>query len=70
MIAPLLSEPGSSQGRWWDHRQVINGILWKLRTGGPWRDLATRYAKRTTLYRSSLVLIAAVIWLHDRQNRP
>ena len=28
-----------------------------------WRDLATRYAKRASLYRASLVLIAALIWL-------
>ncbi|MET8464065.1 hypothetical protein [Micromonospora zamorensis] len=28
-----------------------------------WRDLATRYAKRASLHRSSLALIAAVIWL-------
>ncbi|NYH41539.1 transposase [Micromonospora jinlongensis] len=28
-----------------------------------WRDLATRYAKRASLYRSSLALIAAVIRL-------
>jgi hypothetical protein len=32
-IEPLL--PGSGRGRRWrDHRQVINGILWQLRTGG------------------------------------
>lgn len=28
-----------------------------------WRDLATRYAKRATIYRAGLVLIAALIWL-------
>ena len=28
-----------------------------------WRDLATRYAKRASLYRASLVLVAAIIWL-------
>ncbi len=28
-----------------------------------WRDLATRYAKRAAIYRSSLLLIAAMIWL-------
>jgi transposase len=28
-----------------------------------WRDLATRYAKRAAIYRASLVLIAAIIWL-------
>ncbi|MET7945201.1 transposase, partial [Micromonospora sp. NPDC005324] len=30
VIAPLLPEPGGARGRWRDHRQVINGILWKL----------------------------------------
>jgi transposase len=28
-----------------------------------WRELATRYAKRATIYRASLVLIATLIWL-------
>jgi len=28
-----------------------------------WRDLATRYAKRASIYRACLVLIAALIWL-------
>jgi transposase len=35
VIAPLLPAPGGCRGRWRDHRQVINGILWKLRTGAP-----------------------------------
>lgn len=33
-----------------DHRQVINGILWVLRTGAPWRDIPERYGKWTTIY--------------------
>ena len=28
-----------------------------------WRDRATRFAKRASIYRASLVLIAALIWL-------
>jgi transposase len=28
-----------------DHRTVVNGILWILRTGAPWRDLPERYGK-------------------------
>ena len=28
-----------------DHRTIINGILWILRTGAPWRDLPERYGK-------------------------
>ena len=32
------------------HRRIINGILWILRTGAPWRDLPERYGPRTTVY--------------------
>jgi transposase len=33
------------------HRQVVNGILWKLRTGAPWRDLPEqRYGPWQTCY--------------------
>lgn len=27
---------------WVDHRKVINGILWVMRTGAPWRDMPER----------------------------
>ncbi|MEU4734194.1 MULTISPECIES: IS5 family transposase [Streptomyces] len=49
-IAPLL--PGvDGRGRpWRDHRQVINGVLWRLRTGAPWRDLPERYGPWQTVY--------------------
>ncbi|MGS2811512.1 IS5 family transposase [Nocardia sp. MW-W600-9] len=43
--------PVSSRGRRWrDHRQVINAILWKLRTGAPWRDLPERYGPWKTAH--------------------
>jgi len=42
-IEPLLPASGRRGGQWRDHRTVINGILWKLRTGAPWRDLPERY---------------------------
>ncbi len=32
-----------------DHRPVLNGILWVLRTGAPWRDLPDRYGKPSTV---------------------
>jgi transposase len=48
-IEPLL--PGHGGGRRWrDHRQVINAILWKLRTGAPWRDLPERYGPWKTAH--------------------
>jgi transposase len=43
VIAPLLPGSGQRGGQWRDHRTVINGSLWKLRTGAPWRDLPERY---------------------------
>lgn len=33
-----------------DHRQVVNGILWILRTGAPWRDLPARYGKWSSVH--------------------
>jgi transposase len=42
-LEPLLPANGRRGGQWRDHRRVINGILWKLRTGAPWRDLPERY---------------------------
>ncbi|WP_425357051.1 IS5 family transposase [Streptomyces inhibens] len=37
-------------GRWKDHRLVINGILFRQRTGIPWRDLPARFGKRKTCH--------------------
>ncbi len=34
-IAPLLPANGRPGGQWVEHRRVVNGILWKLSTGGP-----------------------------------
>lgn len=33
-----------------EHRQVVNGILWVLRTGAPWRDLPERCGNWKTVY--------------------
>ena len=35
-------------GRWRDHRQVLNAIIYRTRTGIPWRDLPERYGPWTT----------------------
>jgi transposase len=50
-LRPLLPAQKPATGRpAQDHRQVVNGILWVLRTGAPWRDLPERYGKWTTIY--------------------
>ncbi|MFI6657516.1 IS5 family transposase [Streptomyces sp. NPDC050523] len=39
-IEPLLPDRTPRRGgRWRDHRQVINAIAWKYRTGSPWEAL-------------------------------
>lgn len=43
-LEPYL--PGLSPqrgGRWADHREVIEAIAWKYRTGSPWRDLPAEF---------------------------
>ena len=32
-----------------DHRPIVNGIQWILRTGAPWRDLPTEYGPWQTI---------------------
>jgi len=49
-LRPLLPVNGMRGGQWRDHRQVINGILWRLRVGAPWRDVPTRYGPWQTCY--------------------
>ena len=49
-IAPLLPEAGRRNGRWREHRQVLNGICWKLATGAPWRDIPERYGSWKTCH--------------------
>jgi len=46
----LPREGGKRGGQWRDHRTVINGILWKLRAGSPWRDLPERYGPWQTCF--------------------
>jgi transposase len=49
-LEPLLPGNGRPGGQWADHRTVVNGILWKLATGVPWRDLPERYGPWQTCY--------------------
>lgn len=33
-----------------DDRRVLNGILWRFRTGSPWTEIPERYGPPTTCY--------------------
>ena len=51
-IAPLLpgkeGDPGRTGG---DNRKTLEGILWNIRTGSPWRDLPPEFGNWNTIHR-------------------
>nr|WP_110944908.1 IS5 family transposase [Streptomyces niger] len=49
-IRPLLPANGLPGGQWSDHRTVVNGVLFRARTGVPWPDLPERYSPWQTVY--------------------
>jgi transposase len=55
VLEPLISElPKRADGRgrpWRGSREVLNGILWILRTGAQWADLPNRYPPYQTCHR-------------------
>lgn len=55
VLKPLIPDPprrADGRGRpWRDPRDVLNGILWILRPGAPWRDLPERYPPYRTCHR-------------------
>ncbi|WP_079252745.1 transposase [Streptomyces sp. M1013] len=42
-LRPFLPVSNRRCGRWRDHRQVIDGILHRVRTSVQWRDLPERF---------------------------
>ena len=54
-IVPFIPKakagPGKSGRPPQDRREVLNGILWILRTGAPWADLPERYPPKSTCHR-------------------
>jgi transposase len=49
LIEPWLPRSGRG-GQYKDHRRILNGILWRLHTGAPWRDVPRRYGPWQTVY--------------------
>ena len=54
-VEPLIPKPrrrSDGRGRpWRDPRDVLDGVLWVLRTGAPWKDLPPRYPPYQTCHR-------------------
>jgi transposase len=49
-LAPHLPGDPHRGHAYVDHRRVLNGILWRIKTGAPWRDAPARYGPWQTCY--------------------
>jgi transposase len=47
ILDPLLPDRGE---RGESKRRTVNGILWVLRTGAPWRDMPERYGNWNSVF--------------------
>ena len=50
ILDPLLPDRGERGPEIEDVRRTVNGILWVLRTGAPWRDMPERYGNWNSVY--------------------
>ncbi|MDQ3302242.1 MAG: IS5 family transposase [Actinomycetota bacterium] len=72
VLEPLIPEPPrrpDQRGRpWRDTREVLDGVLWVLRTGTRWRDLPETYPPCQTCHRGfqRWVLTALAEYLRER----
>ncbi|MBL1087297.1 transposase [Streptomyces actinomycinicus] len=46
----MLPPAGHARGRWRDHRKVLEGVVFKFRTGVPWRHLPERFGPWQTVH--------------------
>src|SRR5690349_17730240 len=68
-LEPLLPPRRPRTGRpTEDHRRLVNGIVWVLRTGAPWRDLPERYGPVGTV--SGSVARFADRWRSGKSGGP
>ena len=51
LVDEYVTRPAAATGRpRRDARQMLNGVMWVLRTGAPWRDLPERFGPWETVY--------------------
>lgn len=67
IIQPLLPNKPRGVPRV-DDRRVLNGILWRFRTGSPWAEIPERYGPYTTCYNRFVRWRKAGVWDHILQE--
>ncbi len=71
VISPLIPDlPKRPDGKgrpWRDSREVMNGILWILRTGAPWHDMPDRFPPYQTCHRRFQQWVRSGVFEHILQ---
>lgn len=69
LISPLMPSSDGKQGKpFRDHRQVVEGIIYRLRTGIAWRDLPRSFGPHQTVSKRHRRFCADGTWdkIHAR----
>ena len=61
-IKDMLPFNGRRGNQWKDHRMVINGILWILKNGAPWRSLPPKYGHWKTVFKRFRLWTRQGLW--------
>ncbi|WP_203184259.1 IS5 family transposase [Streptomyces pratensis] len=61
-IKPLMPADPVRGRRWADHRRTLEAIVWKYRTGSPWRDLPVELGPFQTAHKRLLRWAADGTW--------
>jgi transposase len=63
MLEHLLPAERGRKGRpAHDNRTIVNGILWRIRTGATWRHVPEKYGKWMTVYQRFRRWSGAGVW--------
>lgn len=55
VLEPVMPQDAGRRGRPWnDHRTTLEGIIWRFRTGSPWRDLPDAFGAYQSVWQRHL----------------
>ncbi len=64
----VLGRPGTPGSTGRDNRMFVEGVLWVVRTGAPWRDLPEVFGRWNSAFRMPVCAAATAPALEDRDG--
>lgn len=62
VLEPLLPAVRTRGRPGTDHRPAVDGMVWRCRTGAPWRDVPERFGKWSSIYQRFARRAAGGTW--------